>query len=85
MANQLLKNVRRHGLRVDKVIKTGIQRVTRIMNAMFIRKIREAISSFQIEVFLLLIYLCVSSVLSVFLSVSFVFLLLFFIRTFVCH
>ena len=85
MANQLLKNVRRQGLRVDKVIKTRIQRVTRIVNAMFIRKIREAISSFQIEVFLLVIYLCVSSVLSVFLSVSFVFLLPFFICTFDCH
>ena len=85
MANQLLKNNRRQGLRVDKVIKTRIQRVTRIVNAMFIRKIREAISSFQIEDFLLVIYLCVSSVLSVFLSVSFVFLLLFFIRTFDSH
>ena len=73
------------GLRVDKVIKTKIWKVTRIVNAMFIRKCKKAISCFQIEVFFLVIFLCVFFTLSMFLSVSFVFLLLFFIRTFDRH
>ena len=56
-----------------------------MVNTMFIRKFKKAISCFQIEVFFLVIFLCVSFVLSVSLSVSFVFLLLFFIPTFDCH
>ena len=59
--------------------------VARIVNVMVIRKFKKAISCFQIEGFFLVIFLCVSSVLSVFLLVSSVFLLLFFIRTFDYH
>ena len=51
-----------HGLRVDKVIATRIWQVARIVNAIFIRKSKKVISCFQIEVFLLVIFLCVSSV-----------------------
>ena len=46
------------GLRVDKVIKTRIWKVPRIVTAMFIKKIKKAISCFQIEVFFLVIFLC---------------------------
>ena len=57
------------GLRVDKVIETRIWKFARIVNAMFIRKLKKAISCFQIEVFFLVTFLCLSSVLSASLSV----------------
>ena len=68
MTNQRLKNAIRasFGLRANKVIKTRIWKVARIMNVIFRRKFNKAMSCFQIEVFFLVFFLCVSSVLSVF-------------------
>ena len=48
------------GLRLDKVIKTKIWKVARILNFVFIRKFKKAISCFQIDFFFyFLCFFCV--------------------------
>ena len=73
----------RSGSEVDKVIKP--RTLNGRKNCELISKFKKAMSCFQIEVFLPVVFPCVSSVLYVFLSVSSVFLLLFFISTFDYH
>ena len=68
----------------DTRIKTRIWKVIRIVIRNY-KKFQESNILFSNWSFFLVIFLCVSSVLSAFLSVSSVFLLLFFIRTFGYH
>ena len=69
MTNQHLKNPTSCVvlvLRVDKVIIIKFCKVARIVNVMFLRKFKKPISCFQIKVFFIVFFLCLSSVFIIF-------------------
>ena len=60
MINQRLKNVRRVKFRVEKKIFKKIWKVSRVVNFMFLRKLKKKEMRYQTEVFLFLFFFSLS-------------------------